>query len=77
MHAMLPSNKICELSAATLQPYNHIEDQVFLRSYDSAPRPPPFPLSRQQEVALSQSSCVPPAEFTDGIGGREGGGRGA
>jgi hypothetical protein len=41
-----------------------------LRSYDSAPRPPVSPLSRQQLVSLSQSSCVSPAELTDVRGGR-------
>ncbi len=39
-----------------------IEDQAFLRSYDSAPRPPP-PL--QQVASLSQSSFVSPVELTD------------
>jgi hypothetical protein len=45
-----------------------IEDQAFLRSYDSAPRQPPFlpPLSHQQVVSLSLSFCVSPAELTDG-----------
>jgi hypothetical protein len=33
-----------------------IEDQAFLRSYDSAPRQPPSPLSRQQVASLSHSS---------------------
>ncbi len=50
-----------------------MEDQAFLGSYDSAPRPPP-PL--QQIVSLSQSSCVSPVQLTEGrVGG--GGGRGA
>ncbi len=49
-----------------------IEDQTFLRSKDSAPSPPPSPLSRLQDVSLSQSSCV----LSDGRG-RQGGGRGA
>ncbi len=43
-------------------------------SYDLAPPPPPSPLSRQQVVSHSQSSCVPPVELTDGRGGE--GGRG-
>ncbi len=34
------------------------EGQAYLRSYDSAPRPPPSSLSRQQVVSLSQFSCV-------------------
>ncbi len=40
--------------------------QGFLRSYDSATRPSPYPLSSQQVVSLSQSSCVSPVELTDG-----------
>ncbi len=47
------------------------EFQAFLLSYDSAPRPPLYPLSRQQVVSLSQPSCVSPVEFTgggDGVG---------
>ncbi len=36
-----------------------------MRSSESALRPPPFPLYRQQVVSLSQSSCVPPVELTD------------
>jgi hypothetical protein len=35
----------------------------------SPPPPTPPPLSRQQVVSLSQSSCVSPAEFTEGGGG--------
>jgi hypothetical protein len=42
-------------------------------SYNSAPRPSPLPLSRQQVISLSQSSCVFPVELTDG---RKGGGVG-
>jgi hypothetical protein len=44
-----------------------------LRSYDSDPRLPPSPLSRQQVVSLSQSSCVSPVELTNGreVGGDE------
>ncbi len=34
-------------------------------SYDSAPRPPPSSLSRQQVASLSQSSSVSKAELTD------------
>jgi hypothetical protein len=52
-----------------------IEDQAFLRSYDSAPRPPHYllsPVSRQQVASLSQSSCVSPVELTDGKGGERG-----
>ncbi len=37
---------------------------------------PPSPLSHQQLVSLSQSSCVSPVELTDGRGGREEGGHG-
>ncbi len=48
----------------------------FLASCDSAPRPHPPPFSRQQVASLSQSSCVPSIELTDGRGGG-GGGRGA
>jgi hypothetical protein len=40
-----------------------IEDQAFFSSYDSTPPPP---LSRQQVVSLSQSSCGLPVEPTDG-----------
>ncbi len=47
-----------------------LEDQAFLRSYDSAPRPPPIPLSRQQVISFSQSSCVSPVELTDRRGGK-------
>ncbi len=46
-----------------------IEAQALLRSYNSAPRPPPAPLSRQQIVPLSQSSCVSPVQLPDGGGG--------
>jgi hypothetical protein len=53
-----------------------LENQAFLRSYDSAPRPPLPHLHRQQLVSLSQSSCVSPVQLTDGRGGGRGG-RGA
>ncbi len=43
-----------------------------LRSYDLAPCPPPSPLSRQQPVSLSQSSCVSLVELTEGKGGELG-----
>jgi hypothetical protein len=49
-----------------------IDDQAFLRLYDSASIPP---LSRLQVVSLSQSSCMSPVELTDGKG--VGGWRGA
>jgi hypothetical protein len=44
------------------------EEQAFLRSYDSAPHPPSSlpPLSGEQFVSLSQSSCVSPVELTYG-----------
>ncbi len=42
-----------------------IDDQAFLRSYGSAPRPSPYPLAPQQVVSLSLSSCVSPVELTD------------
>jgi hypothetical protein len=42
-----------------------------LRSYDSAPLPPPFALSHKQVASPSQSSCVSPVE------GEERGGRAA
>jgi|688.fasta_scaffold224188_1 hypothetical protein len=45
-----------------------IEDQAFSLSYYLAPPHPP-PLSRQQVVSLSQSSCVPTVDCTDGRGG--------
>jgi len=45
-----------------------IEDQAFLRSHDSAPRPPLTPLAYQQVVSRSQSSCVSPVELIDGRG---------
>jgi hypothetical protein len=40
-------------------------------SYDSAPRPPrpPAPLSHQQIVSLSRSSCVSPVQLNAGGGG--------
>jgi hypothetical protein len=41
-----------------------------LRSYDSAPRPPSSPPSRQQLVCLSQSSCVPSVELDNERGGK-------
>jgi hypothetical protein len=50
-----------------------IEDQAFSPSYDLAPLPP-YPLSRQQVVSLSQSSCVPcllRGELGQGEGGGE------
>jgi hypothetical protein len=53
-----------------------IEEHAFLQSYDSSSLPSPSPLSRQQIVSLSQSSCVSPVEFTD-RGGGELSGRGA
>jgi hypothetical protein len=47
-----------------------MEDQDFVRSYDSAPRPPSFPLFGQQPFSLSQSfNCVSQFELTDGIRG--------
>ncbi len=54
-----------------------IESEVFLRSYDLAPRPHPLPppLSpRQQKLySLSQSSSVSPVKLSEG---RWGGGEG-
>ncbi len=48
-----------------------IEEQAFLKSNDSGPRPlPSRPLSRHQVASLSQSSCVSPVELTDGRVGR-------
>ncbi len=41
--------------------------------YDSAPRPPPSPLLRQQVVSLFQFSCVSPVELTNGKTGMGGG----
>ncbi len=48
-------------------------------SHDSAPRPPPSPISLQQvaSLILSQSSCVSPVGLTDRGGGEMGDGRGA
>ncbi len=43
------------------------EYQAFLRSHDSAPRPPPNPISRQQLVSLFQSSLVSAAELLTGV----------
>jgi len=46
-----------------------VDGQAFLRSYYSAPPPPPYPLSSHQVVSLSQSSCVSPGRsYTDGRG---------
>jgi hypothetical protein len=45
------------------------EHQAFLRSYDSAPHPPPSLVARQKVVSLSQSSCVSPVEPTNVGGG--------
>jgi hypothetical protein len=42
-----------------------IEDRAFLRLYESAQHPPPFPFSCQQVFSLSQSSSVSPVELTD------------
>ncbi len=43
-----------------------VENQAFLRPYDSAPRlPPPPPPPLEQVVSLSQSSCASPDELTD------------
>jgi hypothetical protein len=47
-----------------------IEDQAFLQSYDSAPRLPPPPYSRQQVFSLSQSFCVSPLELEGDGGGQ-------
>jgi hypothetical protein len=49
-----------------------IEGLAFSPSYDLAPSPPPFTLSRQHAVSLLQSSCVLPVRLTDGERGREG-----
>ncbi len=50
----------------------YVEDQASSPSSDLAP---PSPLARVQVVSLSQSSCVPPVELTDGREeGRVGGG---
>jgi hypothetical protein len=46
-----------------------IEDQAFSLSYYLATPPPHPPLSRQQVISLSQSSCVSPIKLTDGMGG--------
>ncbi len=53
-----------------------IEDQAFLRSYESSKRPPPF-LLPSPAVSLSQSSSVSPVELSDGRRGAGGGRRGA
>ncbi len=42
-----------------------------MQSYDLAPAPPLYPLSGQQVVSLSQSSCVSLLELTDGEMDRE------
>jgi hypothetical protein len=60
---------------------HHREDWLiyrgaFLLSYDSAPRTPPSPLSRQEIVSFSKSSFVSPVQFIDGRGGGGGGGAG-
>jgi hypothetical protein len=72
---------LCPCTALMLF-YGHIREYWmiyrrpgFFRSYDSAPSPPPpSPLSCQQLVSLSQSSCVSLIELTDGKVGRGGGG---
>jgi hypothetical protein len=48
---------------------NNISCHAFLWSNDSAPRPPPSLVVRQQVVYLSQSSCVSPIELIDVGGG--------
>ncbi len=47
-----------------------IEDQAFLRSYYSAPRPPPSSLFRWKLVSLSHSACMSPGQLTEGRGGQ-------
>jgi hypothetical protein len=49
------------------------EPQASLPSYDLSPHPTPPTLSRQHVVSLSQSSCAPPTEVTNGKGERRGG----
>ncbi len=49
-----------------------IEDQVFSRSYDSAPRPPFPPLPSASCLSFSDF-CVSPVELTDEIGGERAG----
>ncbi len=51
-----------------------LENQAFLRLYDSAPRPPPSPISKLS-LFLSQSFCMSPVELT--LWGGGGGGHGA
>jgi hypothetical protein len=36
----------------------------------SSPPPPPSPLSRQQVVSISQTSCLSPVELADGGGAK-------
>ncbi len=48
---------MCTCAAESIEWF--IEDQAFLRSYDSAPRPPPSPLSRQQLVSLFSLPVCP------------------
>ncbi len=47
-----------------------MEDQAFLPSYHLAP-PTTFPLSREQVVSRSQSSCMSPVDLSDGRRGKE------
>ncbi len=51
-----------------------IEDQAFLRSYDSVPRPPPPPPPISKlSLFLSPPMCRhSPVELTDGLGGGRG-----
>ncbi len=76
IHSYTPTPTSCPPSPRWADRYTHtesverfIEDQAFLRSYDSAPRPPPSPFSHQQVVSLSQSSCVTGQAYWRGGGG--------
>ncbi len=56
--------------------YCNIEYEAFFPSNDFAsPSPSPSPVSRQQVISHSQSSCVSPVELTDGGVGGSGRGR--
>jgi hypothetical protein len=78
LHEMKKSVSVCALrepvSPESIEWF--IEDQIYLRSYDSAPRPPPpLPYSRHSSCfSFSVFLYMSPVDFTDRRGGGNGGG---
>ncbi len=56
---------------------NDIDSQAFLQSYDSAPRPPIPPLSRQKGRGATHRKTENVRQLAQGGGSGERGGRGA